>query len=193
MKLYKTKRIFCSMLVLFLAGCSSQENKMPQNSATVDKVLQEQVENAKDTDQLKSKENENNIAKLVDSLKSADQGVDYDLTSMSGDMVYAVVYQLMVNPKEYVGKTIKMRGNYYATYFEPTEKFYHYTMIEDAAACCAQGIEFVWDDGSHVYPEEYPKDKTEIEVVGVFETYREGGDTNLYCRLKDATLQVVVE
>lgn len=181
------------MLAFFFAGCSSQENKIPQNNATVDKVLQEQVENAKGTDQLQSKENENKIAKISDSLKPSAQEVDYDLTSMSGDMVYAVVYQLMVDPEEYIGKRIKMRGNYYASYFEPTEKFYHYTMIEDAAACCAQGIEFVWGDGSHVYPEEYPKDKAEVEVVGVFETYREEGDTNLYCRLKDATLEVVDE
>ena len=193
MKLYKTRSIVFSMIVFFLAGCSSTENKMPQNSATVDKVLQEQVENAMETDQLKSKEDENKMAKELAPLKSSDQGVDYDLTSMSGDMVYAVVYQLMNNPKDYIGKTIKMRGNYYASYFEPTEKFYHYTIIEDAAACCVQGIEFVWDDGSHIYPEEYPKDKAEVEVVGVFETYREGGDTNLYCRLKDATLQVVGE
>ena len=40
-------------------------------------------------------------------------------------------------------------------------------------ACCAQGLEFVWGDGSHKYPDEYPAEDTEIEVQGTFETYKE--------------------
>ena len=33
-------------------------------------------------------------------------------------------------------------------------------------ACCAQGLEFVWGDGSHKYPDEYPAEDAEIEVQG---------------------------
>ena len=40
-------------------------------------------------------------------------------------------------------------------------------------ACCAQGLEFVWGDGSHKYPDEYPAEDTEIEVQGTFKTYKE--------------------
>ncbi len=116
--------------------------------------------------------------------------VDYDLTAMSSDMVYATVYQMMINPKTYIGKTFRMDGLYYATYYEPTAQYYHYCIIKDATACCAQGLEFVWDDGSHVYSDEYPKDNAEVVVEGTFETYREDGDDNLYCRLKDATMEV---
>ena len=61
-------------------------------------------------------------------------------------------------------------------------------MIQDATACCAQGMEFVWGDGSHVYPDEYPEEDAEVIVEGTFETYTEERDENLYCRLKDATL-----
>lgn len=118
-------------------------------------------------------------------------GIDYDLTSMGSDMIYATVYQLMADPDSYTGKTIKMKGNYNATYYEPNEKYYFYCVIQDALACCAQGLEFIWDDGSHRYPEEYPEDNAEIIVTGIFETYREKGDENLYCRLKDATMEVV--
>ena len=50
-------------------------------------------------------------------------------------------------------------------------------------------MEFIWDDGSHIYPDEYPEDNAEIVVEGTFETYREDGDENLYCRLSDAILQ----
>ena len=115
-------------------------------------------------------------------------GVDYDLSLMSPDMVYASVYQLMNDPSEFEGKVFRMEGIYYASYFEVTEKIYHYVIVEDAAACCAQGIEFVWGDGSHVYPDEYPKNESRVMVEGTFETYREENDSRLYCRLRDAKM-----
>ena len=43
---------------------------------------------------------------------------------------------------------------------------------------------------SHVYPDEYPKDETEIEVKGTFETYKEPGDDTLYCHLVNSEMQV---
>lgn len=76
-------------------------------------------------------------------------------------------------------------------YYEPTEKYYHYCIIQDALACCAQSMEFVWGDGRRVYPDEYPEENAEIMVQGTFETYREDGDDNLYFQLKDATLEVI--
>ena len=33
-------------------------------------------------------------------------------------MVYATVYQMMVTPEEYEGKTFRIDGNFYATYYE---------------------------------------------------------------------------
>ena len=118
-----------------------------------------------------------------------DGSVDYDLTAMGSDMVFATVYQLMMAPEEYEGKIFRIEGSFYATYYEPAQKYYFYCVIQDAAACCAQGLEFVWGDGSYIYPDEYPKEDTDIIVEGRFETYREEGDPNLYCRLADATLQ----
>lgn len=117
--------------------------------------------------------------------------VDYDLMNMNSDMVYVTVYQMVVDPDTYIGKTFRMDGLYCAFYDGSTAKYYHYCLIQDALACCSQGLEFVWDDGSHIYPDEYPEDNTEVVVQGVFETYQEAGDPNLYCRLKDASLEVV--
>lgn len=119
--------------------------------------------------------------------------VDYDLSQMSPDLVYASVYQLMVDPFDFEGKVFRMTGNYYATWYDPTQRYYHYLVIEDAAACCAQGIEFVMGDGSAKYPEEYPKSNAVLEVTGVFETYREEGDDRLYCRIKDANVKLIRE
>lgn len=119
--------------------------------------------------------------------------IDYDLSEMTPDLVYASVYQLMVEPFEFEGKVFRMTGNYYATWYDPTQRYYHYLVIEDAAACCAQGIEFVMGDGSAKYPEEYPKSNSVLEITGVFETYQEEGDDRIYCRIKDANVKLVRE
>lgn len=124
----------------------------------------------------------------AENVRDTDETVDYDLTQMSSDMVYATVYQMMVTPEEYEGKTFRIDGNFYATYYEATKILFllHYSGCN---SLLCSGMEFIWDDGSHIYPDEYPEDNAEIVVEGTFETYREDGDENLYCRLSDAILQ----
>ena len=131
-----------------------------------------------------NKKNDTGESVPVEEKKS---NVDYDLTQMNSDMVYAMVYQMMVTPEQYVGKTFRMDGIFYSSYYDTTNQYYFYCVIQDALACCAQGIEFVWDDGSHIYPDEYPAEAEEIIVEGTFETYTEEGDENLYCHLVNAT------
>ena len=123
---------------------------------------------------------------------SASGDVDIDITSMSSDMIYSTVYQLMMDPQSYVGKQIKIKGNYYSQWFEDTQQYYHFVIIQDATACCQQGLEFVWEDGSHVYPDEYPAENTEVEVIGTFETYKDNPDDEFdYCRLGNAKMVVL--
>jgi hypothetical protein len=192
------------LLLLTVTGCGNDGNVANRvvNGNNVDKVINEQIDKT---------ESENNSSDFEKDASTKPEGgseerdyiseksgndsviIDYDLTNMSSDMVYAIVYQMMVDPDAYIGKTFRMEGMYYAVYYEPTGKYYHYCIIQDALACCAQGMEFVWGDGSHVYPDEYPKENTKIVVQGTFETYREDGDDNLYCRLKDATMEVINE
>lgn len=105
--------------------------------------------------------------------------VDVDLTALSATMVYAEVYNMMTAPEAYMGKTVKMRGQYYASYYEVTDNYYHYVIIADATACCQQGIEFIWN-GDHQYPQDYPDDNTQIEVTGIFGSYEELGYTFYY-------------
>ncbi len=94
---------------------------------------------------------------------------------------------MMVYPEEYMGKTVRVSGLYFASYYSVTELYYHYCIISDATACCASGLEFVRSDDSYRYPEDYPEDYTEIVVVGTFGSYEEQGIT-YYCLL-DATLE----
>ncbi|MCR4616744.1 MAG: hypothetical protein K5669_01015 [Lachnospiraceae bacterium] len=98
--------------------------------------------------------------------------IDIDLTDMGADMVYAEVYNMMARPNDYIGKTIKMTGLYSYYYDENSGKEYHACIIEDALACCSQGIEFVPTD-NYKYPDDFPENGGYVTVTGVFDIYLE--------------------
>lgn len=106
--------------------------------------------------------------------------VDIDLTALSGIMVYSEVNSMISFPDNYIGKTVKMQGQF--TIYQATdengafipEKMFFACMIADATACCAQGLEFSLA-GKPAYPDDYPELGAEITVVGTFEWYEEDG------------------
>jgi hypothetical protein len=110
---------------------------------------------------------------------AASKRVDVDVTALSSTMVYAQIFDMFENPKNYFGKTIRVRGIYKNSYYDVTDKYYHYMLIADAAACCQQGFEFIWN-GTHAFPADYPKADAPIEVVGVFSSYEEQEYTYYY-------------
>ena len=111
--------------------------------------------------------------------------IDVDLTKLSSTMVYSEVYNMMYTPDDYIGKAVKMRGQF-AYYEDPdTKSQYFACIIADATACCSQGLEFVLT-GEHTYPKDYPELGSEITVTGIFELYEENGLQ--YCRLTDAEM-----
>ncbi len=114
------------------------------------------------------------------------ESIDIDLTTISGLLVYSEVYNMMETPEDYVGKTIKMRGLYSYYYDEGTKNEYHACIVQDATACCANGLEFI-PEGSLVYPDDFPKMEDEVTVTGIFDTYYEGED--LYCTLRNAYME----
>ena len=91
----------------------------------------------------------------------------------------------MVSPEKYIGKTVKMKGSFAYYHDDATDVYYFACIIQDATACCAQGIEFILTD-DYVYPDDYPEVSDEICVVGIFDTYMEGNNT--YCTLRNAKL-----
>lgn len=121
-----------------------------------------------------------------DPVSSTAEGVDVDLTALSSTMVYSEVYNMMVDPDKYIGKTVRMRGQF--ALYEDTESNARYfaCIIADATACCSQGLEFVLE-GTHTYPQDYPELGSEITVMGEFRTYEENG--NLYCHLTGAKME----
>jgi hypothetical protein len=116
----------------------------------------------------------------------SDGAIDVDLTKLSSTMVYSEVYNMMYNAPDYVGKVVKMRGLYSLYYDEGTGKYYHACIIQDATACCAQGIEFELTE-DYRFPEDYPEVNDEVCVTGTFDIYYEG--QYQYVTLRGATLQ----
>ncbi|WP_294427626.1 hypothetical protein [uncultured Treponema sp.] len=139
----------CAFLLLALSGC---KEKSP---ATVAANSSEEAAIAQ------------NNATSVKSSSANGKKIDYDLSEMNSNLVYAEVFNMMIEPEIYDDKVIKMRGNFVTYENSPTAnggKSYA-VIISDALACCKQGIEFRYDfDGK------MPKDGDIITVTGVYVT-----------------------
>ena len=116
------------------------------------------------------------------------EDIDVDLTILSSTMVYSEVYNMMVSPDTYLGKTVKMDGTFTYYYDEAADIYYYACIIQDATACCAQGIEFAPID-KYTYPDDFPEVGRQVQVTGVFDTYQEG--EYQYCTLRNAVFDIL--
>lgn len=107
-----------------------------------------------------------------------------DMTFMSSTVIYSEVLNMMTNPEEYAGKTIRITG-LFAIGEDDDGNPVVGCIIPDATQCCAQGVQFFWN-GEHKFPDDYPQEGETITVEGVFD-YKDAGYTILLM-LKDADL-----
>ena len=99
---------------------------------------------------------------------------------------------MMTAPEDYIGKTVKMNGQF--ALYQATDangqpvpdQIYFACVIADATACCQQGVEFILA-GDYKYPDDYPELGTDMTVVGEFRTYMEG--EYQYCHLIDSIME----
>ena len=175
-----------ALYLVSLCACGDQkiQSKSKQGSATR-QVVQEQMANATgETTAPPTSVPEPEQTQPAEALPGyepaqASGESDVDLTTLSSTMVYSEVYNMMCEPDRYLGKRIKMNGQF-AVYENPnTGAVYTACIIMDATACCSQGLEFVLA-GEHSYPADYPEPGTEITVVGTFQTYEENGYTDYH-------------
>ena len=169
------KKLFCLLLIAMalcsLAACGREKDK---GAAAADSADNQAPESSVSQKQPAEKKSESKPA-ASEPTQSTD-GVDVDLTRLSSTMVYSEVYNMMYAPDDYIGKTIKMTGQF--VYYEvPDTKARYFTcIIGDAMACCSQGLEFVME-GDLAYPDDYPELGAEITVIGEFQSYEENGMT----------------
>ncbi len=110
---------------------------------------------------------------------SAGDPVDIDLTVMNSTMIYSVIYDIMVNPTAYYGKSLIVDGYFDSMYLDEFQSRYYFVVVPDATACCVQGLEFrLPDEGT--YPDDYPDPGTDIRIRGVLGNYEEAGQVYSY-------------
>lgn len=114
-----------------------------------------------------------------DALPSSDiEGVDIDLTQMSASMVYAVVERMLFYPEEYLGLTFRIHGTFFLWENPMTGQVHYSCVVEDALACCQQGLEFLVSDAT--YPDDYPQIQQTITVIGELQLYQGDGYENIH-------------
>lgn len=188
------RRIFCLILAVCLCFTFPACGKSAPQEEN-DFITAPETTEIIQTEQPIPEEAETTAPKATDSLPPEPQKsvqIDLDLTKLSSTMVYAEVYNMTTSPEAYIGKTVKMTGSF--TIFQATDDYgqvipdslYFACIIADAAACCAQGIEFVLE-GDYAYPDDYPELESSITITGEFQTYEENGRT--YVHLVNATME----
>lgn len=109
-------------------------------------------------------------------------GIDIDLSQMSGMMAYAELSSIIYYADDYVGKVIRMTGTAVSYYDEQTDTQYYAVMILDATACCSSGFYLLLAEG-----QTFPENGQEITVTGELEIY-EPYEGIQFLRLKDAVV-----
>ena len=177
---------FCSAP---MAGCSMFGSTAVRQEETMNAVDHALASGAADTQKESTVENSETTESRSPRLYGVpEEGIDLDLTVLSGTMVYSEVYNMVNDPDQYVGKSVKIQGTFEMYDGALDGKNVYSCIVKDAAACCATGIEFR-RAGNPVYPDDYPKRGKEIIVKGIFDTYEDGDKK--YFTLKDADMQVV--
>ena len=200
---------FCLALICAAAGCGNNETAdrtgnqtanvkdvleagMAEAEENTDDVLRADKEGNEPSQESTAEERQSGVDEgapapepVTETALSSTEGIDIDLTTLSSTMVYSEVFNMMADPKSFVGKTVKMDGMFSVFHDDIANVDYFACIVKDATACCSQGIEFVLA-GDHVYPDDYPELGTDICVSGVFDMYEDGGYT--YVTLRDAKL-----
>lgn len=194
MKMIKNKIVIVLLITCFVlapVGCGKKNNTETETAKVINETKKIEIENNDDTKipeaTLKETLTETKANTQADQENAADPEVDVDLTALSSILIFSEVNNMMIKPDRYMGKTIKMSGQYYHTYYEETGQYYHYVIIADATACCEQGLEFIWN-GEHTFPDAYPEEGTNVEVEGVFGSYEELGVTYYYIATDDVKI-----
>ena len=186
--------ILCLIMAGFMSGCSSSDgpkSRMTAQTTGIRDVIESQMSKEAGITSGSSEEtttvtSQTETQETASSVSSDGSNVDFDLTNLNSDVIYAEVYSMMIFPDQDIGKSVKVSGVITVYYDEARDKYHFACFVADAAACCQQGIEFILD-GDKAYPADYPKEGAEITVTGVFGTYDEDGNT--YWALTNAAME----
>ena len=101
-----------------------------------------------------------------------------DLSHENATTAYTITANMLNNPNNYLGTTIKIKGTYFTT--TNTNKAIHQLTVTDSTGCCSASIEFVLKSNS------YPPINSIITIEGILESYII--DNATHYRLNNATI-----
>ena len=162
--------ILLALLTLTAAGCGRSAEKgeaargNQSSKLTINDILAAS----------QAKEQSSAEAVKQDGYPSLDYSADVDLTKMGSNMVYSTVYAMMNEGDSYLGKSVKASGTFEVSTDAKTGKTYYFCVVSDATACCAQGLEFLPEEGLR-YPDDFPESGAPITIGGTFSRYEENG------------------
>lgn len=186
--------IICLTLAFGVTACGKASDKDSNGDTKIISDAKNKQENSKSNTKREASKKEvaGDAGKGKSSKsKSKTKGnkIDVDLNNLNANVVYSQVFLMMTEPDKFIGKRIRMSGQfnvYAAEEGNPSGVTEYYAIIiADAQACCQQGIEFVWP--GHTYPDGFPEVKSNASVTGIFEVYEENGKK--YCRLIADTVE----
>ena len=180
------KRLFCLLLAVCMMASLCACGKGREKDAGNDTLSSDEESSASaeiiPTPKEQETPDEQQTPEEPEQTQTSADGVEVDLTVLSSTMVYSEVYNMLYNdPKSYLGKTVRARGEFsiYQLVVDgvlQSDPVSYACIISDAAACCAEGMEFVLE-GDLTYPDDYPELGTEITVIGELQSYEENGMT----------------
>lgn len=168
---------------LLLSSCSQTQPDVPD--ALINEIVNDPALTAQNT--AAAAPSSASADKGEQTVSSADTSVDLDLTAMNSNMIYSVIYDMMINPDNYYGKSMLVDGYFDTLFEERLDTRYFFVVVPDAAACCVQGLEFKLGDDK-AYPSDYPEPSTDIRIRGVLDCYEEEGQTYAYIRADEMLL-----
>ncbi len=91
---------------------------------------------------------------------------DLDLTALSGTLLTDRLAEIRADPKTYAGKTLRVRGQYYA--MAAGEDVQHSLIVCDECHCTEVGITIVAGAETEMI---WPENNTRIEIIATVESY----------------------
>lgn len=142
--------VFCLAFILIFFGFKKWEKK---------KIRADEAESVSEFTELQQERRD-------------DEKVDIDLSSLSSTMVFAQIFNIVIEPEKYNGKKIRMKG--VVSIFNDAERknSFYACIVKDATACCSQGFDFVLSEEAALGG--YPVDGKEITLTGTFRELMEG-------------------
>lgn len=161
----------CCCVFCLLVACSPK-GKTSATSPTTNSVqsILEQKASGSEQKETANPTNSSNSAtpekqKKEEPLKiGLEKGIDLDLAPFSANAVYAEVVRILQERDGYIGKSIRILGQF-TSFKGETGEAIPMVVVSDMMGCCMQGMEMRIKEDN--YPEGYPEVGSRILVTGV--------------------------